>query len=392
MKEKMPRTPFSTPLSKSAKETELRIRNIISGPKKRPPIPFLVLVFSLCVFCGNIVSSQIAEETSPTPLEHTAVLSSSSAQSIPETGAVPINPENPPKNEEEEWLLQALFQAADQEASFQLPAARLLSSVHGDGCLLGAAFVEDHLENTLILGVMDTETHALTGPVYRYAMKNAVPGVVAFQDYDGEDCLLYTVNGMMMGQYGGRAGVVRLAGKDIVWAWPVEGDVRDPDSVLRNEYEDYFSGRLAVMAPGGVDIYTVNPEFAWDKDEPWSMWQLEYNELFYNDPSDSTALPMPIYFQSLRWLVETTNDPGGWQVVSLTLDEERSDPEQMLDCYTLHAKETMGDSELTADLFFSYETETSRPRVYMGLDHSVVEESYTAYRSSPVIRDDSPST
>lgn len=58
MFEEMPRTPFSTHLSGSARETELRIRSIMSGPKRRPPIPFLILVFSLCVFCGNIVSCQ----------------------------------------------------------------------------------------------------------------------------------------------------------------------------------------------------------------------------------------------------------------------------------------------------------------------------------------------
>ena len=40
MKNCMPRTPFSTPLSGSARETELRIRNIMSGPKKRPPVIF----------------------------------------------------------------------------------------------------------------------------------------------------------------------------------------------------------------------------------------------------------------------------------------------------------------------------------------------------------------
>ena len=38
MNDKMPRTPFSTQLSRSAKETEIRIRNIFSGPKKRPPV------------------------------------------------------------------------------------------------------------------------------------------------------------------------------------------------------------------------------------------------------------------------------------------------------------------------------------------------------------------
>ena len=35
MNENMPRTPFSTPLSGSARETEIRIRSIMSGPKKR---------------------------------------------------------------------------------------------------------------------------------------------------------------------------------------------------------------------------------------------------------------------------------------------------------------------------------------------------------------------
>ena len=42
MNNKMPRTPFSTGLSKSAKETELRIRNIFSGPKRRPPLLLIV--------------------------------------------------------------------------------------------------------------------------------------------------------------------------------------------------------------------------------------------------------------------------------------------------------------------------------------------------------------
>ena len=65
MKNKMPRTPFSTGLSGSAKEIELRIRNIMSGPKKRPPLPFLALVFFICIFCGNIVSCRVVEDTPP---------------------------------------------------------------------------------------------------------------------------------------------------------------------------------------------------------------------------------------------------------------------------------------------------------------------------------------
>ena len=65
MKNNMPRTPFSTPLSGSARETEIRLRNIFSGPKKRPPLPFLILMFSVCIFCGNLVSCQMAEPDAP---------------------------------------------------------------------------------------------------------------------------------------------------------------------------------------------------------------------------------------------------------------------------------------------------------------------------------------
>ncbi len=65
MKNCMPRTPFSTPLSGSARETEIRIRNIMSGPKKRPPVLFLALVFSVCIFCGNLVSCQVKETEAP---------------------------------------------------------------------------------------------------------------------------------------------------------------------------------------------------------------------------------------------------------------------------------------------------------------------------------------
>lgn len=60
MNGKIPRTPISTALSGSAKETEIRLKNIFAGPKKRPPLLFLALMFSVCVFCGNLVSCQTA--------------------------------------------------------------------------------------------------------------------------------------------------------------------------------------------------------------------------------------------------------------------------------------------------------------------------------------------
>ena len=70
-----PRTPFSTPLSGSARETEERIRNIFQYQKKRPPILLLALACALALLCVGLVSCQppaggsasdISEDTAPT--------------------------------------------------------------------------------------------------------------------------------------------------------------------------------------------------------------------------------------------------------------------------------------------------------------------------------------
>ena len=50
-----PRSPFSTPLSRAARETELRLRNLFQWKKQRPPLPYL---------CGGLVSCQAEAETS----------------------------------------------------------------------------------------------------------------------------------------------------------------------------------------------------------------------------------------------------------------------------------------------------------------------------------------
>ena len=52
----VPRSPFSTALSGNAHETELRIRNIVSGPKKRPPFLLVALMCAVALLCGNLVS------------------------------------------------------------------------------------------------------------------------------------------------------------------------------------------------------------------------------------------------------------------------------------------------------------------------------------------------
>ena len=54
-----PRSPFSTPLSGSAKETEDRIRNIFQYKKKRPPLLLLALACVLALTCGGLVSCEV---------------------------------------------------------------------------------------------------------------------------------------------------------------------------------------------------------------------------------------------------------------------------------------------------------------------------------------------
>ena len=59
MKNKMYRTSLSTPLSGAEKETKLRIRNLFSGPQRLPLVLFLVLMFPVCILCGNLMSRRM---------------------------------------------------------------------------------------------------------------------------------------------------------------------------------------------------------------------------------------------------------------------------------------------------------------------------------------------
>lgn len=61
MKQKMPSTPFSTRLSGSAKETELRLRSIFQWKKKRPPVILFILTVVALFACFGLVSCEPAK-------------------------------------------------------------------------------------------------------------------------------------------------------------------------------------------------------------------------------------------------------------------------------------------------------------------------------------------
>ncbi len=55
MEQNMPNTPFSTRLSGSAKEIELRIRSMFQWKKKRPPVIALIAAVLVVVLCGSLI-------------------------------------------------------------------------------------------------------------------------------------------------------------------------------------------------------------------------------------------------------------------------------------------------------------------------------------------------
>ena len=149
-----PNTPFSTPLSGSAREAEERIRNIFQYQKKRPPALLLALACALALLCGGLVSCQ------------------------PQSPAVSLS-------QEEEQLL-SLLAAEDQSIWEEGDEPRLLVCVEQGDYLLGAAAYSHRLGDTLLIGVMDRETGELTGPAYQQgtyygtactrAFRKAAPG------------------------------------------------------------------------------------------------------------------------------------------------------------------------------------------------------------------------
>lgn len=60
MTQKMPNTPFSTRLSGSSRELELRLRSIFRWKKKRPPVVLLALAAAVALLCGSLIGFSAA--------------------------------------------------------------------------------------------------------------------------------------------------------------------------------------------------------------------------------------------------------------------------------------------------------------------------------------------
>ena len=272
-----PNTPFSTPLSGSAKEAEERIRNIFQYKKTRPPLPLFLAACVLALFCGGLVSCQTGENAA--------------SSQMMEEGAV--------------W--DTLRRSADVSGLDDRDglAYTMLASVSGEDYTLAALSVHDFYPRyTLVIGAADTQTGELLGPVFQTSGYGSLPTCTAISQYGGAPALLYTANGMHLGLSWGEAGLVSWDGEDLDWAWPVEGDLRDESSHAYTSYNAYWEDHLALLAPGGVDVFVETDHDVLRGAGP--QWAADHSESFYIP--EEGDLPIPIPYQTRVWVENFTRD------------------------------------------------------------------------------------
>lgn len=192
-----PRTPFSTPLSGSARQAEARIRNLFQGPKRRPPVWLMVLVLLLILSCGGLVACQ-DQKVPPEKAEISALSASATSQ---------------PLSSEDLLLVDALYGAAapqmgTAEDGESIP--QLLCAHSQDGTTLAAALFQKDSASWLVIGAVEQATSTLRGPAYVVSGPEGAAHIFPFREYgSGQLRLLYTFNTLDQGSRSGlrRGGV-----------------------------------------------------------------------------------------------------------------------------------------------------------------------------------------
>ncbi len=189
---KIPRSPFATRLSGSAREIELRIRSIFQWKKQRPPLALFLLMLAIGLLCGNLVSCQ----SSPAGV-----------------------PEDPPAQSSEAWsaqaVLDALYQAADASILSPSSIQSELLDTQGtaeDLTLAAGHFYDSLGQYSLLLGIVG-RNGAETGIPFVVHGSGGRPYTAVFEK-DGSQYLLYTATWADQGFSDGEAGVIRLDGDD----------------------------------------------------------------------------------------------------------------------------------------------------------------------------------
>lgn len=244
-----PRTPFSTPFITSKKRLEERIRNIIAGPQKRPPLPLLALVLASCFFSVNLVSCQ------PPP-----------AEEIPDSSTAPVQDTVP----DEDAVLRMAEQVPDYFLE-QLQARVLFSTTQGDKRLI--LFEETSQSHAggfcnLIAGVWDDAAQEVSGEVY---ISRGDDGRWSSWT-EGDDLHLLLTN------YATYSGMETSSAP--VWLRFADGVLDHPPCILPDAARetvpdlpddavffdpmdpvDYWYDHKAVPVEGGLELYTAHEDW-----------------------------------------------------------------------------------------------------------------------------------
>ncbi|MGM9606937.1 MAG: XAC2610-related protein [Oscillospiraceae bacterium] len=182
MKPKIPHSPFTTHLSGSAKETELRLRSIFQWKRKRPPVVLIILTALTVLLCCGLVSCQVREE--PDTPEDTAQDAPAVSPALPaevlvkEDTPAQITPVPP-----EEWRKTA-------EGAAALDAYRAV--LRGEATYFNTFAGED-----LTIGQPWSQAGSVTIKVTRFAVldldRDGLPEVVLWLNYNGNDYIGFQI-------------------------------------------------------------------------------------------------------------------------------------------------------------------------------------------------------
>lgn len=285
---KLPKTRLSTHMSGSARETEGRLRHLFAQ-HKRPALALVAAVALAIGLCGGLVAWKM-----------------------------------PPVNDE--IRLEELYDPTGIYLRDNVHQ-ELLTCINGEnGTLVAGHYYDDYPRYTLAIGV-EGENAQLLGPVFSAGSSGGMPHISTFQK-DGVNYLLYTVNGGHQGITYGEAGLIAFDGTDFTWVWPVEGDLRQQDSQAWADYQAYWEDKLALLCPGGVEIFRQSehfvPMFPGDK-----QWYFSERIRF---TQEKPAVPDEIMNRLRNILEDATRDQNNpwqanntsaqWQIAQVTPGED----------------------------------------------------------------------
>ena len=257
-------TPFSTRLSGSARETELRLKNIFQWKKKRPPMVLIVLVLAIVLSCGGLVACR-ERRTEHTPAAIT----------------------------EEEWALQLIERTYDLpfDAENNRYYLRFYDSGDDDKTLILAEMDDGEAgeRDDLFLGLWDQKKGMFTGDSYQilgnegsFAPVEIENGTALFWSnttfgQGGESC-----NGLgyFVCQNGKLTKMTQLP--QAMKEHELLDSLPDGGTILK-EYSPVWDRHKVYVTQSGIELYEQRPD--WGPSTLVSQWRHLGTVLFSSDAS-----------------------------------------------------------------------------------------------------------